>query len=192
MIRKRKEKHVKTFETNGQPVMWLIFCLSAFSQISGANIPKCCPYGQNVDLVKRQCSQTDKSDSTLELIPTSSSLSESEFSALCEDGEPQPVPIDAATPLSSSQQQDLGPGHHCIDLARQENGSLTLVAWTCLSPPRCRHSACLEKCCPQNQVFGHDNQCTDVPDEGMLWTADKVSEVEVEGAVVRRSDIVTR
>ena len=41
-------------------------------------------------------------------------------------------------------------------------------------------------------MFGHDNQCTDVPDEGMLWTADKVSEVEVEGAVVRRSDIVTR
>ena len=171
--------------------MWLIWCLLAFFQFSGADIPKCCPFGQNVDLVKRQCSQSVKLDSTLDLIPTSSSLSEGEFSALCEDGEPQPILIDAATHLSLSQKQDLDPGHHCIDLTRQEDGSLTLVAWTCLSPPRCRHLACLEKCCPLNQVFGHDNQCTDVPDEGMLWTADKVSEVR-EGAVVRRSDIVTR
>ena len=172
--------------------MWLIFCLVAVFQFSGADMPKCCPNGQNVNLVKRQCSQTDKMDSTtLELIPTSLSLSEGEFVALCEDGEPQPVPINAATPLSSSQQQDLGPGHHCIDLASQDNGSFTLVAWTCHSTPRCRHSACLEKCCPQNQVFGHDNQCTDVPDQGMLWTVDKVPEV-MDGAVVRRSDIVTR
>ena len=168
--------------------MWLIFCLIALSHSSRANLPKCCPKRQSVDLAKRQCSQTE---ATSELFPTSSSLSEGEFSALCEDGEPQPVPIDAVTPLSSSQQQDLGLGHHCIDLTRQENGSLTLVAWTCLSPPRCRHSACLEKCCPQNQVFGHDNQCTDVPDQGMLWTADKVSDV-TDGAVVRRSDIITR
>ena len=163
--------------------MWLIFGLLAFFQFSGADMPKCCPNGQNVNLVKRQCSQTDTVDSTtLELIPPSSSLSEGEFSALCEDGEPQPVPI---------EQQDLGPGHHCIDLASQENGSFTLVAWTCHSTPRCRHSACLEKCCPQNQVFGHDNQCTDVPDQGMLWTVDKVPEV-IDGAVVRRSDIVSR
>ena len=171
--------------------MWLIFCLLAFFQFSEADMPKCCPNGQNVNLEKRQCSQTDRVDSTFELISTSSSLSEGEFSALCEDGEPQPVPIDAPTLLSSSQQQDLGAGHHCIDLARQENGSLTLVAWTCLSPPRCRHSACLEKCCPQSQVFGHDDQCRDVPDQGMLWTADRVQEV-TDGAVVRWSNIVTR
>ena len=77
-------------------------------------------------------------------------------------------------------------------MARQENGSLTLVAWTCLSsPPRCRHSACLEKCCPLDQVFGQDNKCRGVTDQGMLWTADKVLEVTI-GAVVRRSDIVTR
>ena len=163
--------------------MWLIFGLLAVFQFSGADMPKCCPNGQNVNLVKRQCSQTDTVDSTtLELIHTSLSLSEGEFSALCEDGEPQPVPI---------EQQDLGSGHHCIDLASQDNGSFTLVAWTCHSPPRCRHSACLEKCCPQNQVFGHDNQCTDVPDQGMLWTVDKVPEV-MNGAVVRRSDIVSR
>ena len=171
--------------------MWLIFCLLAFFQFSEADMPKCCPNGQNVNLVKRQCSQTDRVDSTSELIPTSSSLSEGEFSALCEDGDPQPVPIEAPTLLSTSQQQDLGPGHHCIDLASHENGSLAFVAWTCLSPPRCRHSACLEKCCPQSQVFGQDNQCRDVPDQGMLWTADKVPEV-TDGAVVRRSDIVTR
>ena len=172
--------------------MWLIFCLLAFFQFSEADMPKCCPNGQNVNLVKRQCSHTeDRLDPTLGLIPSSSSLSEGEFSALCEDGEPQPVPIHAQTLLSSSQQQDLGVGLHCIDLARQENGSLTLVAWTCLSTPRCRHSACLEKCCSLNQVFGHDNQCRDVPDQRMLWTADKVSEVR-EGAVVRRSDILTR
>ena len=168
--------------------MWLIFCLMTLSHSSRANLPKCCPNGQSVNLAKRQCSQTD---STSELIPTSSSLSEGEFSALCEDGEPQPILIDAATHLSLSQKQDLDPGHHCIDLTRQENGSLTLVAWTCLSPPRCRHLACLEKCCPQNQVYGHDNKCRDVPDQGMLWTADKVPEVR-DGAVVRRSNIATR
>ena len=91
--------------------MWLIFCLLAFFQFSEADMPKCCPNGQNVNLVNRQCSKTDGLDSTLERIPTSLSLGEGEFSALCEDGEPQPVPIDAATPLPSSQQQDLGPGH---------------------------------------------------------------------------------
>ena len=174
--------------------MWLIFCLVAFFQFSGADMPKCCPNGQNVNLVKRQCSETDPVDSTtlLELISTTSSLSEGEFSSLCEDGEPQPVPIHhAPTLFSSSQQQDLNSGHHCIDLARQDNGSLALVAWTCQSAPRCRHSACLEKCCPPKQVFGHDNQCTYVPDQGMLWTVDKVPEV-MDGAVVRRSDIVSR
>ena len=109
----------------------------------------------------------------------------------CEEGDPQPLPIQGGTPLSSSQ-QDLDVGHHhCIDLASHENGSLTMMAWTCLSPPRCRHPACLEKCCPRNQVFGHDNQCRDVPDQEMLWTADKVPEV-VDGAVVRKSDILTR
>ena len=40
-------------------------------------------------------------------------------------------------------------------------------------------------------VFGQDNKCRDVPDRGMLWTADKVLEV-TNGAVVRRSDIITR
>ena len=169
--------------------MWLIFCLVAFFQFSGADMPKCCPNGQNVNLVKRQCSETDPVDSTtlLELISTTSSLSEGEFSALCEDGEPKPVLIHPPTLFSSN----LGAGHHCIDLARQDNGSLSLVAWTCQSAPRCRHSACLEKCCPQNQVFGHDNQCTNVLDRGMLWTVDKVPEV-MDGAVVRRSDIVSR
>ena len=169
--------------------MWLIFCLMSLSHSSWANLPnKCCPKGQSVNLAERRCSQTNLTTSEL-ISNSSSSLDEGEFSALCEDGDPHPVLIDA--PLSSSQKQDPGPGHHCLDLAKQENGSLTLVAWTCLSPPRCRHSACLEKCCPQNQVFGHDNQCRDVPDQGMLWTADKVSEVG-EGAVVRRSDILTR
>ena len=182
---------MKTFETHFQPGMWQIFCLLAVSHFSEANLPKCCPNGQSVDLVKKECSQTDfaRSDSTLGLIPTSSSLSEGEFSTLCEEEEdPQPVPIHPGKLLSSN----LSPGQQCIDLARQENGSLTLVAWTRpSSPPRCRHSACLEKCCPLDQVFGQDNKCRDVPDQGMLWTADKVLEV-TNGAVVRRSDIVTR
>ena len=182
---------MRTLEAHFHPAMWLLFCILAVLQFSAANMPKCCPNGQHVNLVERQCSQSQRSDETLELIPTSSPLSEGDFSALCEEGEPQPVPIHTDTLLSSSQQQDLDPGHHCIDLARQENGSQALVAWTCLSPPRCRHQACLEKCCPQNKVFGHDNMCRDVPDREMLWTLDKMPEV-MDGAVVRRSDIIAR
>ena len=173
--------------------MWLVLRLLAIFPFCGSDpdIPKCCPFGQNVNMVKRQCSQNEAEDHPLELTPTSSPLSEGEFSSLCEKGDPQPLPIQGGTLLFSSQ-QDLDVGHHhCIDLASHENGSLTMMAWTCLSPPRCRHPACLEKCCPRNQVFGHDNQCRDVPDQEMLWTVDKVPEV-MDGAVVRKSDILTR